>query len=343
MGGVADSLGGFLGLSDGQKAPASKTGNTGSEVLGQQADYYQNPQSMQMLQKWANGDIDTGRLINEAGSYGPQRSEAVNALATNPLTGTKFATQQVQDNPILGQLFGDKGGLTSQMGILNNLQNQGFQLKPEDITQYGQTSGNIARMFGQAGNQASQSLSDRGLASAPSGAAGAMFSGLQGNQNEQLAQAQQNIMQQRFQNTQNQIAQQQSFISQLGNQGANAINQQYDRQLSGVQAQKQGLGMGASAQNSSNAAENKAAYDAANFENANKPINFMDAFTQGMNNDLAGGVSGMISSMQGGGTGAKAKTQGEMGTSGNTSMNSAGEYSTGNNKMGLGVNTNIFG
>ncbi len=145
-------------------------------------------------------------------------------LAANPTTGGMLASYNVSKDPLMQggldaekqQLQTGQGLFNDQSGRLTQMQNQGFQLKPEDQTLYGQTSGNIARMFGQQGNAAASNLAMRGMSN--SGAAGATFSGLQGNQNEMLAQAQQQIMQQRFQNTQNQIAQQQQFMGNLNSQ-----------------------------------------------------------------------------------------------------------------------------
>lgn len=172
-------------------------------------------------------------------------------------TGSQFATEQVQKNPILGQLFGQQGLMGQEIGKEQELQKQGFNLTPEDKTMYGQMSGDIARQFGQQSEKAAQNLASRGLSS--SGAAGAAFSGLAGNQNEMLAQAQQQIAQQRFQNTMKQIGQQQQFIGQLGGQAGQAINQQFGRQLAGAQEQRAGLESAAGLQQKQGQLEQQAA------------------------------------------------------------------------------------
>jgi hypothetical protein len=288
MGGVAKSAGGFLGLSGGPQAPQGQFQNGNLDQLNEQNGVYGGGEygtgSQQALSDYGTGQADLGQTLakNQAnGANGAQTAGFTNALATDPLTGSRFATDQVQNNGILGGLFGNGGQMQQAEGKLTDLNNQGFELKPEDMTLYGQTSGNIARMFGQQGNQASQDLANRGLASAPSGAAGAMFSGLAGNQNEMLANAQQQIMQQRFQNTQNQIAQQQNFVGQLGQQGANAINQQYGRQLSGAQNQRQGIEGAAGLQQGANSAQNNYGLQKSMFDAANTPANIGDFASAG--------------------------------------------------------------
>lgn len=287
MGGVAKSAGGFLGLSDGPKAPDGQFSNAGLDSLNGQNSLYGDSGQLGDLSKYSRGQMSSDSILADTGGDGlrggaAEGQELANQLATGATTGSRFATDQVQNNGILGGLFGNGGQMQQAEGKLTDLNNQGFELKPEDMTLYGQTSGNIARMFGQQGNQASQDLASRGLASAPSGAAGAMFSGLAGNQNEMLANAQQQIMQQRFQNTQNQIAQQQNFVGQLGQQGANAINQQYGRQLSGAQNQRQGIEGAAGLQQGANSAQNNYGLQKSMFDSANTPANIGDFASAGV-------------------------------------------------------------
>lgn len=223
--GIFQSLGNFLG---GSQAPSLAS-----------ATYYGN-QPLTDQQNYASGMMTN-----------PNQG-AVDQQMTGSDTGTQAATQGVQGNSILmGGLNGMQGQLQTgqdlqgqQTGILNGLQNQGYTLTPGDNSLYGQASGNIARQMGQQGNMAAAGLANSGMSA--SGAAGATFSGLAGNQNEMLNTAQQQIMQQRFQNTMSQIGQQQSFINSLNSQnnnaagnvasqGASDINQQYGRQLAGSQ------------------------------------------------------------------------------------------------------------
>jgi hypothetical protein len=249
MAGAKDSIGGFLGTSSGPTVDVQNS----------------NPM-LQQLQSAIN-DPEYQRL-------------------TNGVSGTQAATDAVQSNGILGQLFGQGGALSGAIGKENQLQNQGYQLTPEDQTMYGQASGDVARLFGQQENSAANSLAMRGLASAPTGAAGATFSGLAGNKNEMLAKAQQQIMQQRYQNTQQQIQQQQQFISQLGGQAQNAIQGQYGRQLAGEQSKTGALAQGAGLQTGANAQANQSNLAAKNFEQANKPANFADYYLSGVGQGL---------------------------------------------------------
>ena len=299
--GSARSVVGFMTGNQETPSYALEKGNTPLDTLNAQESIFNSPAYTQALANYAQGQGTSGDVFNKAS--GPEQMGLMNALATGSTTGSRYATEQVQNNPILGQLFGDKGLFGKEIAKEQDLQNQGFQLKPEDVSLYGQTSGNIARQYGQAGNDLSRQLAARGLSSAPSGAAGAQFSGLLGSQNEQLARAQQDIMQQRFQNTQNQIAQQQNMIAQLGQQGAQDIQQQYGRQLSGAQQQTSGLQAAAQLQNQRNAAANQAAGQQAAFQQANKPMNFGDmlnsnqvtastAFSKGIGQAGAGAVGG---------------------------------------------------
>lgn len=169
-------------------------------------------------------------------------------------TSSGYRANDVMNNPLLGQLFG-KGGQMEQTGAdINKLQNQGFQLTPEDHEAYGQVSGNIARLFGQSEQNLSQSMADRGLAAAPSGAASAEFSGLNGNKNEQLSQMQMQIANNRMQNTMQRLNSARSYMAQLGGQAEGAMNDSLSRDLAGRQER---LGV-AGARNTANAGANAA-------------------------------------------------------------------------------------
>jgi hypothetical protein len=209
------------------------------------------------------------------------------------MTGSKLATDQVQSNPILGQLFGQDGALSRSVGTEKNLQSQGFKLQPQDGEAYGQASGNIARMFGQGSANLSQDLASRGLAAAPSGAAGAEFSGLQGNRTEQLAQAQMNIANQRMNNTMQRIGQQQKFITQLGQQGNTAIGDQYGRNLAGVQNQQGSLNDNIkNSQEQQSLQQNQANEQFAQQQNTRTP-----SFWEKMGNAATGGISKSVGSL----------------------------------------------
>lgn len=279
---MINSLGGFLGTSSGPTVDAQ----TSNAYTGGMQGYLNGAQGAQNTQQGLMGQYN--------GSVAPGSITANSA-------------QNAQDNGIYGQgssalnnqLQTGQNLQAGQTNQLNNLQNQGFQLTPGDQTQYGQESGQIARQMGQQQNSAANDLAQRGLSS--SGAAGATFSGLQGTQNEMLGQAQQQIAQQRYQNTMNQIGQQQQFIGQLNaqnNQGANnsasygqnALNSAQSGNLSGyssimgaannasTQANNlaQSSADAAGAQTKANTASNEGLLGAAQFNADNKPENFMD-------------------------------------------------------------------
>lgn len=279
------SMGNLLGI--GPQAPQAPVGNFGNAGLtqlnsqNQFADGTAYGQASQgALGDYANGSMTSQQAVDAnslAGANGAQAEGFSNALATGANTGSKYAAEQLGNNSTQAGLYGPQGQLGQAEGKLTDLQNQGFELKPEDQTLYGQESGNIARQFGQQGNDMANNLASRGLSS--SGAAGAGFSGLQGNQNEMLAQAQQQIAQQRFQNTNQQIGQYQNFVNSLGGQYNNALNQQYGRQAQGAQQQEQGLGTAAQLTQGSDNAQNQNAESNFATNQASKPKNFVDMGT----------------------------------------------------------------
>jgi hypothetical protein len=320
--GITNSLGHFLGFGqhDNDFVPPE---NQALNTMNSEAGVTGNGGAQGALQGYAQGGSlsDALNSAKNAGLDANQMQGFQDQLATGATTGSRFATDQVQGNSLLmgglnamkGQL--DKGNALQddQTGRLTKLQDQGFQLTPEDQTMYGQSAGNIGRLFGQQGNQVAQDLASRGLASAPSGAAGVAFSGLAGSQNEQLARAQQSIMQQRFQNTMQQIGQQQQFIGQLNgqnatgaanyaSQGAQDINQQYARQQAGVQTHRQGL-QNAAAQNMTQTNQNLGIHQA---NLGNDPTNFMDYGTAGLGSSLynAGAAPGKLMSSAAGAAGS---------------------------------------
>jgi hypothetical protein len=140
----------------------------------------------------------------------------------------KLADKGVMESELTRGVYGS-GGLQSQLGDEGRkLADSGFQLTQGDREAYGQTSGDISRLFGQQEQAASQSLARRGLASASSGAAGATFSGLAGNKNEMLAKAQTDIAQKRMVDTQNRLMQNRQLQNSLATQGAALAQNRYD-------------------------------------------------------------------------------------------------------------------
>lgn len=293
MSSVAKSVGGFAGIGPGnnEQAPGGQFGNPALDALNKYVT--DNPDSQ----------------------------------ALDPTKGSQYATQQVLDNPILGSLFSKGGTLNQAEDKLSQLNNQGFELRPEDFSAYGQTSGDIARLFGKQEQSAAQSLADRGLAAGPSGSASAMFSGLSGNRDEMLAKAQTDIMNSRVQSTLQQIAQQQQMVQALGSQGANDINQQFGRSLQGAQQKVSGLASAAGLQENQNAQQNSYNMQAADFNNQNRPKNIGDFATSGFGQGIQAGSGGAFASMFGGGGGATPATAKSMGAGSGAMSGSSGMMS----------------
>lgn len=194
LGGIAGGLGGLFGGGDTPKAPD----NVGYTGLNNEVS-----------------QVNQGMLTDMTNAWDPTK-------------GTQQATDQVKGNSLFSDTYnqgmsqyGDtRATQGQQQGIMNQLQGQGYSLQPQDHEAYGQASGNIARQFGQQGTGIAQDLASRGLSAAPTGAAGAEFSGLAGNKNEMLAQAQKSIADARMNSTMQRIGQQQQFVGQLNGQAA---------------------------------------------------------------------------------------------------------------------------
>jgi hypothetical protein len=138
-----------------------------------------------------------------------------------------LAEKGVQEGALTKGVYGTDG-LQAQLGTEGkDLASRGFQLTQDDREAYGQVSGDVARMYGEQEQAASQSLARRGLASANSGAAGATFSGLQGNKNEMLAKAQMGIAQKRMENTTQRLQENRRLQANLATQGSSLAHQRY--------------------------------------------------------------------------------------------------------------------
>lgn len=184
---------------------------------------------------------DAGNAFDLGGNYDLARDQILNLLryqgsdaAIDPLKSSQIATEQVQNNPVLAGLFGKNGSLARAGQEEQNLVSRGYSLQPEDFEAYGQASDNIARQFGQTEQNLAQMLSSRGLSASPM--AGQSFSGLMGNKNEQLAQMQRKIADDRMKSNMQRLSDTRNFLSNLGQQGANAIQDQYGRQLASENA-----------------------------------------------------------------------------------------------------------
>lgn len=220
--------------------------------------------------------------------------------ALNGVQGSNTATNQVQNNAILGGLFGTGGTMQNTIKQENDLSNRGYSLKPEDYEAYGQVSGQIARNTDTAEQGLSQALAARGLSN--SGSANRAFMTSQGNKMEQLGQMQTQIAQQRMQMNLQRLSQTQNFLSSLGQQAGNDINQQYGRQLQGEQQNfNEAQGKSNAAQN---ALSNLAGQGNQNFEQ-NLGTQKTPGWAAGLGGALSGGLAGaQMGGMFGGGTAA---------------------------------------
>lgn len=176
-------------------------------------------------------------LEDEQGEYATPEEAYKRALqreSADYAKGMAEAEKGVQESAFTKGIFG-QGGMQERIGKEElDLANRGFQLSQEDREAYGQASGDISRLFGQQEQQATQNLARRGLASAGSGAAGAVFSGLAGNKNEQLGKMQMQIANQRMENTRQRLFQNRQMQQDLANQGANMAAARRQDKLAGL-------------------------------------------------------------------------------------------------------------
>lgn len=293
MGGAVKSLGGFLGLGGEGEGFSPASGNQALDDMLKRRDVYTSPRAQQDLRDYESGKTDITQALNQAANMPPQwQAEFMNQLAAGPITGQKFATEQVQKNPILKTLFGQGGAMERANTEEQDLAGRGFQLKPEDHEAYGQASGNIARLFGQQENDVSSQLAQRGLLSAGSGAAGQSYTGLMGNKYEQLARAQTDIANKRMENNMQRLNSTRGYLSQLGGQAQSAINSQYATQRAGADAQNALLSDAARLQIGNNAEANGANQANKSMMMASAPKNFMDFAAAGAGQGIQSGLGG---------------------------------------------------
>lgn len=176
-------------------------------------------------------NADSGK--NAQGQIDKLLNYQSNPAITDPLQGSRTATNEVQNNNILGQLFGNGGTLQNTVKQENDLSNRGFSLQPEDYEAYGQGSDQIARNFGNSQASLAQALASRGISG--SAAAGTAFAGSEGNKMEQLGQMQRQIANDRMNMNMQRLGQTRSFLSSLSGQASNDINQQNSRQMGAEQ------------------------------------------------------------------------------------------------------------
>lgn len=230
-------------------------------------------------QAQAQGQL--GHLLNYQGS----------SAALDPIQSSKTATSEVQNNDILGQLYGKGGTLDQTNKQEQDLATRGFSLKPEDYEAYGQGSDQIARNFGGQEQGLAQALSDRGLSN--SGSAATSFTGLQGNKMEQLGQMQRQIANDRMKSNMDRLGQTRSFLSQMGQQAGNEIQNQFGRQQSA-----EGMNFG------EEQAKNNAAYQRLSGEQNQANVNMAQRQGSEASPAWASGISGAMGGAENGGLAA---------------------------------------
>lgn len=291
-----------LGGEQGESFQAGN-GNMALAQLNQGNDVFNNKAAMEALESYGAGDRSLKDVMH-LGSEGTNDMTYLNQLATGATTGSRFATDQVQNNSILGQLYGKGGTLEDTVNKQKELQNQGYKLTPEDREAYGQASGDIARQFGSQQQGLAQSLADRGLSAGSSGAAGVGFTGLAGSQSEQLAKAQTDIADRRMQNTMARLGQNEQFLNQMSGGAETAINDQYGRQLAGAQNYQKNLQDTANTQIAQNSSANQSNLAAMQDKRGAAGKTIFGAVGQGLYNGVAGGgakaTSGAIGGLSGG-------------------------------------------
>lgn len=236
--------------------------------------------------KYGLGDMSLADLMK---AYGGSAGGAM-GIVQNPFSGSKMATEQVQNNDLLRGSFGQGGSLSQALGQEHQLATEGFTLHPEDYTAYGQASDNIARMFGQNGNNLAQALASRGLAGAGGGVVGAQFAGLQGNQNEQLAQAQMSIAQNRMNMNRQLLNDTRNYIANMTGQAESSLNSQYNRNMSGVNSNMNALNSQQANDTSAYNAQSNAMNNAWQAQQAGRTPGLMDAVGSGIQAGVRGGV-----------------------------------------------------
>lgn len=230
------------------------------------------------------------------------------------------ATKGVQEGAFTKGLFGADGVQSQLQREGTDLSSRGYSLQPEDYEAYGQTAGDVSRMFGQQNQAAASELARRGLGSASSGAAGAKFAGLQGNKNEMLARAQTNIAQKRMENTRQRLNDNRVMQSQLANQGVGMASDNFARKGGSLQ-QAASSEQGMNEQNRQTLADKEAAVRPGLFstigQGLQRGIGQMAQAAPGM---AVGGFGGAASSM--GNPLAQKNKYGVDGAGGTTSMSS---------------------
>lgn len=325
MGSAGNALGSFFSGGSGSDSGGFQQGN--QDAINQAFSRNQMLGDNGLQRDIAAYGRGEGTLANAIGSYsGPgQQNQAYRQLALDPTSSLRFATDQIQNNPLMAQTFGKDGTLSRTTNEEKDLSQRGYSLKPEDYEAYGQASGNIARMFGGAQQGLAQSLSDRGLGT--SGIGNQAFMSNQGSQLEQLGQLQSQIAQQRMNMNMQRLGQTRQFLGQLTGQAQGAVQNQFGRELAGVQNQQDQLNNGGVARQGQ---MDQQANQRFNQQQATKPVTFGDALAS-LGYSGLGGVSSMFGGKTNSGKQANTSGNGQYSSLGNQSDNSGSDSGDGSN------------
>lgn len=321
--GLFDSIGGFFGGNQGgyyqptaynysTAGVPQQQGGAGSQVIGD-ALFGRYGSTQNNLQTGYQGKASASDLISNPQYNQGDAARMASVVAQDPILGTKLAQEQLNQDQTYKSLYGNDPNSTLSKTIAqqSDLSSRGYSLQPEDYEAYGQASGNIARQFGGQEQSLAQALASRGLSQAPSGAAGAAFSGLYGNKNEQLGQMQQQIAQQRMQTNMQRVAETNQFLSQLSGQQQQALQSQYGRQMSGVASGRQGEEAGSQVEQGRNQQETQnylaglqtwmGAQNAAQASQKSKEDNYNPGLFESGAQGVKGGFGSGMSYISGGG------------------------------------------
>jgi hypothetical protein len=263
VGGIFGGIGKTLGINGAQgEYFNARNDNQAMDDINDRNGVLRDRALSQALQLYGQGEgslADAMTAVRNQGS-GAQQDAAADMLAIDPMSGSRFAADQLDSNPLLSRLYGsgDDSALSRALAQEQELSSRGYSLQPEDHEAYGQALGEITRQFGASEQNLAQALAARGMAAAPNGVAASEFSGLMGNKNEQLSRSQMDIAQRRMDMNRLRLRDAQADRMGLAAQGTNALQEQYDRQLSGVQQKQGALQSAAQLKTAQNQAANQA-------------------------------------------------------------------------------------
>lgn len=311
----------------------AQAANPALEQLQVQTSAVHSPPVQNLLSQYRAGSLSLKDALANADRFpGVGSSNFLKAVSEDPVASNNMAKEQLLSDPTVSGLYGDNGLQRKMADVAGNLgqdreslfgRDESYGLNSGDLQAYGQAQGEVERLFGNQEQQAAQSLSNRGLGAAPSGAAGALFSGIAGNKNEQLAKAQMQIAQNRV-NTAKELAQSRvnadlgagQLSTSLGALGQNAL---HGSKADSIAAQELGYNTlaGLSALNTGQTGlEHNLMQSAANNENS-KNSDFLG-------NLLKGGIATGVGALTGGLGGALAGAILPKGNSMSSNKTSAG-------------------